>query len=127
MRRLLIGGVVTGLLLTACASTPSVTPRPSFLQNCAPVVPPGSPTLSCEEAVSAALARLSPDHPRITKVEFFYGYPCDPSASCPLGSGDVGYVNVQMAAPNSDQLIGVVRHADGSLTAGPGPAATPLP
>jgi hypothetical protein len=126
MRRLL-AGVAALVLLAGCTSAPAMTPQPSFLQNCAPVFPPGSPTLNCEDAVSAALASLPAGHPLITKVEFYYGYPCDPSASCPLGAGDVGYVLVEMAAPDSDEWIGVVRHPDGTLTAGPAAAATPVP
>ncbi len=116
------------IFLAGCGGVgPTTTPRPSFLENCAPVSPSGSATLSCEQAISAALATLAPNHPPIVKVEFYYAYPCDPSAPCPIGSGDVGYVLVHMAAPDSDEWIGVVRHPDGSLTACPAAATTPSP
>jgi hypothetical protein len=116
------------LMLSACAvGPPATTPSPSFLQNCAPVYPAGSPALTCEQAISAVLASLAPGHPRIEKVEFYYGYPCDPTASCDLGSGAVGYVLVQMAAPDSDVWIGVVRNPDGSLTTTTEPAAATSP
>jgi hypothetical protein len=127
-RRVSSGAILVLLLLAACAFAPqAATPRPSFLQNCAPTVPDGSPALTCDKAISAALATLSPDHPRILKVEFFYGSPCDPAVVCPIGGGDIGYVIVQMAAPDSDQFIRVAANADGSVTAGQTAAATPAP
>lgn len=128
-RRVSLGAVLATFLLAACAVAPAApTPRPSFVQNCAPVVPDGSPALTCDQAIPAALAVLAPTHPRIVKVEFFYGYPCDPAAApCPVGDGDVGYVNVQMAAPDSDQLIRVAANADGSVTAGELDAASAAP
>jgi hypothetical protein len=127
-RRVSLGAILALLLSTACAFTPqAATPRPSFLQNCAPEVPEGSPALTCDQAIAAALATLSPTHPQILKVEFYYGNPCDPSVVCPIGDGDIGYVNVQMAAPDSDQFISVVAKADGSVTAGQAAAATPAP
>ncbi len=87
----------------------------------------GGPRPSGRDLTDVWNATLAPNHPPIVKVEFYYGYPCDPSAPCPIGSGDVGYVLVQMAAPDSDEWIGVVRHPDGSLTAGPAAATTPSP
>ena len=91
-------------------------------------MPQGSPALTCDEAIAAALATLDAGHPRILKVEFYYGSPCDPAAlSCPVGGGDIGYVIVQMAAADSDQFIRVVANADGSVSAGGAAATTPAP
>jgi hypothetical protein len=127
-RRASPGAILAVFLLAACTFAPqAATPRPSFLQNCAPTVPEGSPALTCDPAISAALATLSSTHPRILKVEFYYGDPCDPAVVCPIGNGDIGYVNVQMAAPDSDLFIRVVANADGSATAGQAAAATPAP
>jgi hypothetical protein len=125
-RRTGLSAIVVVFLLAACTSgSRAPTPRPSFLQNCAPTVPEGAPALTCDQAIAAALATLDAGHPRILKVEFYYGSPCDPAAlSCPVGGGDIGYVNVQMAAPDSDQFIRVVANADGSVSAGEGAAAT---
>lgn len=90
-------------------------------------MPEGSPALTCDQAISAALGTLDPNHPRIVKVEFHYGYTCDPRAApCPIGGGDVGYVIVQMAAPDSDEWIHVAASPDGTVTAG-GAAAVPPP
>lgn len=123
-----LSAILALLLLASCSFAPqSATPRPSFLQNCAPEVPEGSPALTCDKAISAALATLSPTHPQILKVEFYYGSPCDPAVVCPIGDGNIGYVNVQMAAPDSDQFIRVAANADGSVTAGQTAAATPAP
>ena len=106
--------------LCACsAQLPEATARPSFVQTCAPRVPEGATALTCEAAVSAALGSLPPSHPRILKVEFYYGTPCDPTAApCPIGNGVAGYVVVRMATPDSDQLIHVAANPDGTVAAG---------
>jgi hypothetical protein len=121
-------GILVIGLLTACAvAQPTTTPRPSFLQNCAPTTPEAPPALTCDQAIAAALGALAPNHPRIVKVEFHYGIPCDPSTYCPLGAPDVGYVIVQMAAPDSDEWIVVVRNPDGSVTTLPSATVSPSP
>ena len=115
-------------LLGACAGgTSRATPQPSFLHNCETWSGAEEPALTCDEAISAALGTLPPHHPPVVLLEFHYGSPCGPSGACAARVSDRGYVVVEMAAPDSDQWISVLREANGTVVTGPAVGSTPIP
>jgi hypothetical protein len=80
--------LVMAVWLAACSAfVPQ--PRPT----CDPTQLGGAPTLTCEAAVSAAVASL-PSHGPITALDFMYGSLCPPNARCMPPPGDAGTVIV---------------------------------
>ncbi len=66
LEKQIVSTLLTGVLLTACA-TASPTPE------CGTDRPSGSATISCEQAVAVARARLPASHAEVTRIQFLHG------------------------------------------------------
>lgn len=79
--------------LAACGPAPTVTPAAEAKVTC----PTGRfgepPTMSCQEAVAAAAAKLPLGHDEITSVEMGYGFFCPTGRlTCQFPRPDSAYV-----------------------------------
>jgi hypothetical protein len=124
------------VILTACVAacgstlTPTDHPQASLPASLVPIAAPtvavitecGHTTfsrpalLSCDEALTAALASLPPGR-QIAKAAFSYHPPCLPEgASCPFaGRGDKGFV-ILTPVGGEVELIRVQKSPGGTLT-----------
>jgi len=103
------------LLIVACGPTPSPEPAPQPVIRCdqAPLTPVA--TMTCAEALDAALGSLGAVHPPIATITFAYGEPCPPNARCLFVGPWVSFVVFEFAGARpvfvsvtEDQVSGVV-------------------
>ncbi len=113
--------------------TPAPSPTPEIVCGSGPVIGPlgGSPsteptgTLTCENAIEAAVAALPADGPPILRIAFHYGRYCPPGYFCALSLGiNEGYVVLFL---RDDTVLWVPVRADSAGTVSLEGAPEPYP
>jgi hypothetical protein len=131
MGRFVISLVMVGIVVTGCAasssasssplSSPSAAASPEIVCDTAQFQP--TPSLTCDPAVAAALAVLTPAHLPIIREEFRWGGLCPPDAPCAPPLGDAGIVIVEFVRGPS--VFVYVRAEAGGVVAASSPAPYP--
>ena len=113
------------LLILGCISSPSPGGVVEPGVSCPDISVWGRPpTLTCTDAVLAAIAALPVIHPSITTIEFFYGSWCPPGEGCQASRPAKGYVVFSFIV-GSPQIVKVAERPNvGVVTIG---AARPFP
>jgi hypothetical protein len=131
MRRLWISVAMVAIVVAGCggSSSAAASPRPSPSAVASPeVVCDGAqfqptPSLTCGQAIAAALAVLAPAQPPIIREEFRWGGLCPPGAPCAPPLGDAGIVIVDFVSGPS--VFVYVSVEAGGVVAASSPAPYP--
>lgn len=73
-------------------------------------------TLTCENAVAAAMDLVGPN-PAIDSIEFHFGWYCPPGAFCAVTQPNTGHVIFHFNRRQSDTVVSVTADAAGKVTA----------